>query len=378
MKLCDRQICLIMTEEKIEISEEKKEQIVLPTNGNRPICVALPTAGGKPLKSAGDNPSDFISLLKDSSVAWINFPVKDVNKNADIIATSLGFSSTLVPIILSSYLSAYEDRETEMGLMLPAVAVNKFEVLISPILILIRKDLIVTIHDENVKRLIRFSRYADAFMRKIKPHIALEDKLSMILTRIIDENNNNNFEHLRKLEVQGDELSKSLLDTTTPRATIAPEIYNMKHALICYLDTLWATLDVINSLRHGDAELITDNPKLLAHIGILSDDINRHISLSEHMSDVLASGLDVLQSIYNNQLQILNNRLAFVMAWLTILGTAVLVPNTLATIFSNPAFNMGPEDKMWYSALIIVSTIIATWASYWWIKKKGLLPFITE
>lgn len=371
-----------MTEEKIEIiteeKKEQKEQTILSTNGNRPICVALPIAGGKPIKSVGDNPSDFIPLLKQSSVAWLNFPVKDVNKDADIIATSLGFSSTLVPTILPNYLSAYEDRETEMGLMLPAVTVNKFDVLISPILILIRKDLIVTIHNDNVKRLIRFSRYADAFMRKIKPHIALEDKLSMILTRIIDENNNNNFDHLRELEAQGDELAKRLLDTMTPRGIIAPDIYNMKHALICYLDTLWATLDVINSLRHGDAELITDNPKLLAQIGILSDDINRHISLSEHMSDVLASGLEVLQSIYNNQLQILNNRLAFVMTWLTILGTAVLVPNTLATIFSNSAFNMGPGDKIWYLVFLIISTVVATWAVYLWVKKKGLLPFKTE
>ncbi len=33
---------------------------------------------------------------------------------------SLGFGSTLVPTILSSYLSVYEDREPEMGLMLPS------------------------------------------------------------------------------------------------------------------------------------------------------------------------------------------------------------------------------------------------------------------
>lgn len=357
------------------MADEKIERELGLTTENRPICVALPIAGGKPLRLVGNSSSDFIPLLKESMVAWLNFPVKDVNKDADTIATSLGFGSSLVTTILSSYLSAYEDRETEMGLMLPAVAVNKFEVLVSPILILIRKDLIVTIHNENVNRLVRLSRYADAFMRKIKPNIALQDKLTIILTRIIDENNNNNFEHLRKLETQGDELSKRLLDIMAPRGTIAPDIYNMKHALISYLDTLWATLDVINSLRHGDAELITDNPKLLAHIGILYDDINRHISLSEHMSDVLASGLEVLQSIYNNQLQILNNRLAFVMTWLTILGTAVLVPNTLATIFSNSAFDMGPDDKIWYSILLIVSTTVATWAAYWWVKKKGLLSF---
>ncbi len=360
------------------VAEQKKEQISVAqsqSNGNLAFCMALPASGGKPLKLTGDNPHDFLQFLKDSSVAWLNFPVKDIKKDAEIIAMSLGFSSTLVPTLLSSYLSAYEDRDTELGLMLPAVAVKKFDVLISPILILIRKDLILTMHEENVNRLIRLSRYADAFMRKIKPNLIYEDKITIILTRIIDENINRNFDHLREIEAQGDELSKILTDTMTPRGLIGPEIYNMKHALISYMDTLWATLDVVNSLRHGDAELISDSPKLLARLGILSDDVNRHIALSEHMSDVLASGLEVLQSIYNNQLQILNNRLALVMTWLTILGTAVLVPNTLATIFSNPTFNMGPDDKGWYLALLITSTIVSTWASYWWIKKKGLLPF---
>ncbi len=367
-----------MSEEKQGvIIEEKKEQItVTPQSNNKSaFCVALPISGGKPLKLSGDAPHEFIPFLKESSIAWLNFPVKDLKKDSEIIAMALGFSSTLVPTLFSSYLSAYEDRDTELGLMLPAVAVKKLEVQISQILILLRKDLILTIHDEKVDRLVRFSRYADVFIRKIKPNILQQDKSTIILTRIIDVNITRNFDHLRELEAQGDELSKILMDPTTPRGIIAPEIYNMKHALITYLDTLWATLDVINSLRHGDAELITDSPKLLAQIGILSDDVNRHISLSEHMSEVLASGLEVLQSIYNNQLQVLNNRLALVMTWLTILGTAVLVPNTLATVLSNPAFNLTPADAAWYTALLVASTIISTYVAYWWIKKKGLLPF---
>lgn len=355
--------------------QDKKDVIsVSASNGKRAFCMALPITGGKPLRMTSDSPHDFIPLLKNSSIAWLNFPVTDIKKDADIIVTSLGFSSSLVPTILSNYLSAYEDRDTEMGLMLPAVTVDKFDVSISPILILIRKDLIITIHDENVNRLIRLSRYADAFMRKIKLNLAQEDKITIILTRIIDENINLNFEHLRKIETQGDELSKMLMDIETSRTIIAPEIYKMKHAIISYMDALWATLDVVNSLRHGDAELIADTPKLLARVGILSDDVNRHIALSEHMSDVLASGLEVLQSIYNNQLQILNNRLAFVMTWLTILGTAVLVPNTIATVLGNQAFNMGPEDKIWYISLITISTIVSTLAAYLVIKKKGLLP----
>lgn len=342
-------------------------------NSQHGFCVSLPADGGRPVKLTGTNPHEFIPILKEASVAWLNFKVKDIKKDGEIIAMSLGFSSSLVPTILSEYLAAYEDRDTELGLMLPAVSVDEFEVHSNPILILIRKDLILTIHDEKVDRLIRFSRYADAFMRKIKTNLIQQDKITIILTRIIDVNINRNFDHLRKIQVRGDELSRILMDPLTPRNMIAPEIYNMKHALISYLDTLWATLDVVNSLRHGDAELMTDSQKLLARLGILSDDVNRHIALSEHMSTVLATGLEVLQSIYNNQLQVLNNRLALVVGWLTLLGTAVMVPNTLATIFSNPAFNMTQDDRGWFSVLMIVSTVFSTWVAYWWVRKKGLL-----
>jgi len=66
--------------------------------------------------------------------------------------------------------------------------------------------------------------------------------------------------------------------------------------------------------------------------------------------------------------------MALVMTWLTILGTAVLVPNTIATVFGNSAFNMGSEDRGWYLILIILSTVIATWGSYLFFKKKGLMP----
>jgi magnesium transporter len=152
---------------------------------------------------------------------------------------------------------------------------------------------------------------------------ATPDKLTMLLSRIIDHNNDHNFEHLRQIEEQGDQLNEIMADPYTPRTKLGPEIYHMKHALITYLNTLWATWEVINSLRYGDAELITDNPKLLQRIGILGDDISRQISLSEHMSEVLASGLEVLQTIYNNQLQMLNNRLAFIATWLGILQPQV-------------------------------------------------------
>jgi magnesium transporter len=136
---------------------------------------------------------------------------------------------------------------------------------------------------------------------------------------------------------------------------------------------LWATLDVLDSLRYGDAEVLTDDVGLLKRINLLADDVNRQLSLSEHMSEVLASGLEVLQTIYNNQLQMLNNRLAFLATWLAIAGTAVLVPNTLATIYGISAVS----EHLSYSFVVwslVMSIVISTVLVFLVIKWKEWMP----
>lgn len=338
----------------------------------RAVVVALPHSG-KPVRVTGDSPAEFISTLHNSVLAWINFTVHDLERDGSQIAGALGFSASLVPEVLKGYHANFVDGETELGIMVPAVRVNKLDLESFPLLILVRKDLIVTLHGEQVVRLVQFSRYADVFLRKLPEVMPLEDKLTSMLARILDENNSRNFEYLREIEEQGDLMSELLLDPRSPRMEVGKQIYKLKHTLITYLNTLWRTLDVLHSLRYGDAQLVSDNSKMLAKMGLLVEDINRQISLSEHMSEVLASGLEVLQALYNNQLQILNNRMALTMTWLTILGTAVLVPNTLATIFG---YVLGIEWRMqfWTLSVMTIATLLATWLAYWWVRKKVQLP----
>jgi magnesium transporter len=338
----------------------------------RAICVALPHVG-KPIRVLGNSPTEFISSLQSSTLAWINFTVCDISKDGAEIAGLLGFSASLVPEVMKGYHASFVDGETEMGIMVPAVRIAKLELHSYPLLILVRKDLIVTVHSEEVERLIHFSRYAEVYLRKLPESMPLDDKLTSMLVRILDENNSRNFEYLREIEEQGDEMSRMLLDPKSPRMEVGRQIYDLKHTLITYLNTLWRTLDVLHNLRYGDAQLVSDNPKMLSQIGLLVEDVNRQISLSEHMSEVLASGLEVLQALYNNQLQILNNRMALTMTWLTILGTAVLVPNTLATIFGY-VFNLEWRWQFWTLSVMSSATVMATALAYWWVRRKVQLP----
>lgn len=329
------------------------------------MCVLLKRDGQ--VEKLIDRPlSEYLAVIATASVAWIDLTSHDVEKGLEQLAASLGFNQIPVSKILSGFFSAYEDADTELGIMLPSVIVRDFEIRVRPLIVLLKGNLIVTIHDENVNRLMRFARYAPTFMKKMKAE-AKVDKVTLILERIIDENNDRNFEYLREIEKHGDDISRRLIDEDLDKRIVAEEIYKMKHVLITYLNVLWASKDVIDSLHYGDADLITDDEKHLGRIGMLSDNIDRHIELSEQMSNVLSSGLEVMQTIYNNKLQTMNNRFAIVTAYLTVFGTAFLWPNTIATVVSSAGWDM--EGVWWYIPFLIVSTIAATGVSFIWVWK---------
>jgi magnesium transporter len=341
------------------------------------FCVAVLPLGGTIFKTEAESPASFLEKLGDATIGWVDHVTQDADfdKEALSAAAQLGFSNELVSSLIGQSYLTYQDLDTEMGMKVPCIQVGQLEVEARPLLLLLKKNFILTIHPVNVdRRFIRLRRYAETFVKRIPADGNAEDKLTLLLMRIIDHNNDHNFEHLRQIEEQGDHLNEIMTDPYTPRTKLGPEIYHMKHALITYLNSLWDTVDVLHTLRYGDAELITNDQKILDKLAILVEDVNRQIGLAEHMSDVMASGLEVLQSMYNNQLQNLNNRLALLMSYLTIIGTAVLVPNTLATMLSNAVFDIGPDDLGWYLALMMGSTIVATGLVYWWVRRRGWIP----
>jgi magnesium transporter len=189
------------------------------------------------------------------------------------------------------------------------------------------------------------------------------------------------------IEEFGDELNKDLMDRDVDKSTLGPKIYEMKHALIIYLNALWESVDVLQAIRYGDAELLTDDPKLVNLSAAMVEQVKSQIGLSEHMSEVLASGIEATQAIYNNQLTIANNQLTIsnnkltlrnnnlskVVAYLTILGTAILIPNTIATVLGNSVWVLGPDFLGAYLTLMITATVVGSVLMWVWIKKMGLV-----
>ena len=360
----------------VEVPSSQSAPAVLTTDlfQKRWFCVGM-FPSGKTFKQDAESPIPFLEIINRSVVAWIDYISDDPVKDIAVVAAQMGFGEAFITSLSGDPQLNYQDFDDEMWMRFPSIQIRGTDVKAYPLVVLIRKNFVFTIHVSLVdKRFIRLRRYSDTILKKIPIDGLPEDKLTILVSRIIDANNDSNARHLRVIEELGDDLNQVMMDPKTDRSQIGPKIYEMKHALIVYMNALWETIDVLHALHSGDAELITNDEHILSMISAMIDEVKGQIGLAEHMSDVLASGLEVMQSIYNNQLQTTNNKLAMVVAYLTIIGTALLVPNTIATMLGDAVFNVGPKDMVWYAPVMFFGTVGAAVLSWWWVKKIGLLP----
>lgn len=384
---------------------------------------------------------DLFPLIEHASIAWVDLKLGDFENQAKDTGIKFGFSELLVTQLLTRvgdgahFQGGYEDFDSEMGVLLPAIIVKGFDIKIHPILLLLKNRLVVTIRSNETHVFRNFHRYAETFLRRLPQNLKELDWLTLMLIRIIDENNERNFAQLQEIDKGSENLTKDLGSENIVRSTVGDEIYQMKLTLVRYLSCLWGTSDTLNSLRSGDANLMSDDAQVLDKISILIREVRDHLSLAEHLSEVLASGLECLQSIHNNQLQdrnnllqdknntlqeknnkladlnnklqernnllqeknntlqeyanrltlfnnrltVLNNRITLLAAFLAIISAGFIVPNTIATVMSQTnIFTLGPADMGWYLTLILASTIITSILVWLWVKRKGLLPKMPE
>jgi magnesium transporter len=88
--------------------------------------------------------------------------------------------------------------------------------------------------------------------------------------------------------------------------------------------------------------------------------------MSENVMQVVATGINVIQAE-------VSNKLATLIVWLTVAGTAVLVPNTLATVFS--IFPSSDDNFYWMLPALAVSTVISAFVTYRYTKRWKVKSF---
>ena len=315
---------------------------------------------GVPVKDNVSSISDIRPNIDEYSLSWLECVVDDVKTGSKEIAKEFGIP--LEPAsVLGGYYSNYEDSGDVLGITVPLIKFSGGTVNSLSVLIYIARDKIISIHDEEAEKLLRLSGFAEGIMKKLPNSKELwADRQTILFARIIDEISERNYDTLRLIVEKAQTLEIEMTDEKTMSKDIAEEMSNIKRSIITFLTAVWATHTTVHSLRYGDPEMLSDKDEILSRFDIILADLDRQIQLAEQVLEVLATGVNVIQTN-------ITNRLSTIILWLTVIGTAVLVPNTLATVFA-----IIPEPESMFPILLsilIISTLVSSAIAYMGAKR---------
>ena len=329
------------------------------------INIAGISTQGSSFKLSNVKAEEVSSVSSTCAVSWTEYIVDDLLEAAKEVTQAL--TITLEPsTLLGSYLSGYEDSGDTLGLMFPIITFSGSKVRPTPLLVYIRKDNVITIQDEQAGKILRLSEYANRFFSRLptKPE-EWADRQTTLLIRIIDELSEHNFTVLRMIVESAEQIEIDLAGLRQIPRDLTLEMSNIKTSVLRFLNSIWATHTTVHSLRYGDPDMISDNDVILAKFDPILAGLERQIQMAEHVLEVLTAGMNVLQTE-------VSNKLGGFLLWLTVVGTAVLVPNTLATVYG--AFPAAEGEELPRLVGLVLSTAAATFASYWvvhkWWKKQ--------
>ena len=319
---------------------------------------------GVPYKKESIQLEEAAQTLSIGNLTWIECVVDDIVTEAPKILEKLDIQMD-PKLLLSGYVSAYEDIGDTLGIMLPFIVTGDSRTQTSPVLIFMKKDLIVTIHDDYGGKITKLYNYSTSLMRKLpKEPEQWADRQTILLFRLMDEVSETNFSSLRTIIEQAEQLEIDLAGPRQVERDVGFEISNMKRSLLTFLNAVWATHDTVRNVKFGDPDMLTDDDDILEKFEVILGRLDRQIQMAENVMDIISTGVTIIQTETSNKLTKL-------IVWLTVVATAVLVPNTVATILGIPDLHI---SWSWIAPILIISTLISAIVTYRWTKQFSVNP----
>ena len=320
---------------------------------------------GVPFKRESIALDEAAQTISIGNLTWIECVVDDIVTETPKILEKLDIQMD-PKVLLSGYVSAYEDAGDTLGIMLPFIVTGNSRIQTSPVLIFMKKDLIVTIHDDYGGKITKLYNYSNSLMRKLpKEPEQWADRQTILLFRLMDEVSETNFSSLRTIIEQAEQLEIDLAGPRQVERDVGFEISNMKRSLLTFLNAVWATHDTVRSVKFGDPDMLTDDDDILEKFEVILGRLDRQIQMAENVMDIISTGITIIQTETSNKLTKL-------IVWLTVAATAVLVPNTVATILGIPDLHI---SWSWIAPILIISTLISAIVTYRWTKQFSVNPF---
>ena len=329
------------------------------------VSIAGIEGQGVPFKKESVNLEEAAQIVSVGNLTWIEVVVDDIVSETPKILDRLGITMN-ASTLLSGYITEYEDAGDTLGIMVPFIFTGENRTQTSPCLIFMKKDLLLTIHDDYGGKITKLYNYSNTLMRKLpQAPESWAERQTMLLFSLLDEVSETNFSVLRSIVERAEQIEIDLAGSRKITRDLSLELSNMKRSVLSFLNAVWATHDIIKNLKYGDPDMISDDDDILEKFEVVLATLERQIQMAENVLEVISTGITAINTESSNQLTKL-------IVWLTVAATAVLVPNTLATIFGIPDLEI---SFTWVVPVLIIATVISSVITYRWTKQYRVLPF---
>ena len=239
---------------------------------------------GVPFKKESIPLEDAAKAVSPGTLTWIECVVDDIVNETPKILQKLEINMD-PSLLLSGYVTAYEDAGDTLGIMLPFIVTGDSRTQTSPVLIFVKKDLIVTIHDDYGGKITKLYNYSNTLMRKLpKEPEQWADRQTILLFRLLDEVSETNFSILRTIVEQAEQLEIDLAGSRQADRDVGFELSNMKRSLLTFLNAVWATHDTARNLKYGDPDMLTDDDDILEKFEVILGRLDRQIQMAENVT----------------------------------------------------------------------------------------------
>lgn len=164
-------------------------------------------------------------------------------------------------------------------------------------------------------------------------------------------------------------------------------IFRLKRALIANNKVAWHGRELVLNFKKGVVSFVNSTRAFIPLYDDLYDDLVYQLDVSENLREVLTDSLNIHVSVISNKLNRSIQRLTHVTVVLTVVATAALVPNTVATIFGIPYLPIKAENTYsflgaslypWQIILLLILIMTILPAALLWLywkraeKKEGI------
>ena len=165
---------------------------------------------GVPFKRESINLDEAAKIVSLGNLTWIEVVVDDIVEETPQILERLNI--TMNPsTLLSGYITEYEDGGDTLGIMVPFIFTGESRTQTSPCLIFVKKDLILTIHDDYGGKITKLYNYSTSLMRKLpQSPESWTERQTMLLFRLLDEISETNFSVLRSIVERAEQIEIDL------------------------------------------------------------------------------------------------------------------------------------------------------------------------